>query len=563
MIAAPFASRPWIVALAAAVAAGCAGSSGGVQGTAIDTYEYGQPDATEVPVTTWTKIAADVVAGGKTFPGTLDPKGNLSIPGVPAGPYWLSLTSSRAGTTNPFPALTLIEVSAGTLDLGTPRTYRTGLKPMTKSSLIAINATLTLPWRVYTTDAMGNVTQPLDDSLQLVSRSTAVVGFYSASVVAASMSPPADKATSLGGWQVDALQAGAYSEAGNSQLSAAAKDQVVFLHNVAVQPTDMSQPAGSPWYAYQYNAVQEAFSPPPFDLTDGGTASVKGAFAAVAQKTFKMNVKGSAFAAAIADAPAGAAATFNTLPYMDVSLVLEAGTPTPGDGMDATLLDVTALSNVTYSNPACNPGSCDMTKCTTGCGTTASVTYPGDYQQSYRYGNPFPYGQELVVATFGFSNSFATLLNNKNLASAPGYVLVQTSASQASGAPLAPTIGLARSVTVAGQAAPVDKITSGVGVMPTIAFQPPSIGKPDAYQILVMQLDGLTASAFGTIFPSVVASIFTTATSVTIPAGVLQSGKHYYFRVRAIAAPGFDLAKPFAYQTTSASSQTYTGVVTP
>jgi hypothetical protein len=526
----------------------------GVQGTAIDHYELPLEADLPVPKTTWTSIAAE--SGGKSYPGTLDDKGTLQIPSVPEGPYMLALTSPEKHVPGAKDFVALYESSSRTLDLGTPRSHRSGLQPMTKSSYLIIDAPLAIPWHAYTDDGMGNV-QPLDDVLQLFSRSTAVDGFFTSSIDP-SMSPPKDGAKSLTGWRIDAFSASAYTELGVSQYSAAQHDDAAILHNVAVQVDEPAEASDSPWKSYQYDATQEAFQAKPFTLTDGGSVAIQGSFAPTTPKTFSLKYKGSAFKQLLADAPA--TPTSVSL-YMDVQM--EPGAPTPMEGADATLLEI-FLFRSSYENPACDPAACDMMLCTTGCGSGKKAAFPGDYARDYVYGNPFDYGQEIFYASLSFSvDVSALLLETPFTDRLRGYYYVTMPVGEASGADIAPVISLPRQVTVNGKAAPADGITKGVGQAPVIAFQPPSLGKPDFYTIRAVQLDDEMDATSAVIGHRTVLSISTTSTSVTIPSGVLESGKHYSFEITAAVAPGRDSARPFAYNEHDARAQTFTGIVMP
>jgi hypothetical protein len=216
--------------------------------------------------------------------------------------------------------------------------------------------------------------------------------------------------------------------------------------------------------------------------------------------------------------------------------VLEPGSPLPGQGADCTLFEVGA-----------------------GLGGTDS----GDLAQAFSYGNPFTYGQEQLWLTDGFWTTVTTLLPDGTPESLSGYLGVSVPAGDYDGKPLTPTLGLPRMVTVAGMATPLDKITSGVGATPEIAFQPPSLGTPDHYRIRVLQLDDEKLADGSTLPRRVILTMDTTATSVTIPPGFLLPEKHYYFQVAALSEPGRDPSRPYRYPARSFTAQTYSGVVTP
>src|SRR5262249_15339209 len=149
-------------------------------------------------------------------------------------------------------------------------------------------------------------------------------------------------------------------------------------------------PDGNPWNGYMYMSTQEYFQPAAFTMTDGGTTPLSGAFQATPQKTFALDLKTSAFNALFGGMTFDYAAT-------DVRVILEAGTPAPGVGAFATLLDANVTAGTAYSNPnpACQGAGCDPMMCPSGC-DAGTMVLPGDHAHMYSYGNPFKFGQELA-----------------------------------------------------------------------------------------------------------------------------------------------------------------------
>ena len=163
----------------------------------------------------------------------------------------------------------------------------------------------------------------------------------------------------------------------------------------------------------------------------------------------------------------------------------------------------------------------------------------------------------------GSNTRVDTLLPDMTPERLRGLFSINMPASEAFGAALMPTIGLPRHVTVNGEATPLDAITTGVGVTPTIAFAAPSFGKADVHHVRAVQLDDLKDAAGNVVSARYVLSMATTKTSVAVPTGVLQASLHYNFEVTAVAAPGYDLAKPYVAQARDARARTYTGLVAP
>lgn len=102
-------------------------------------------------------------------------------------------------------------------------------------------------------------------------------------------------------------------------------------------------------------------------------------------------------------------------------------------------------------------------------------------------------------------------------------------------ASLAPTLGPARSITVGGQPASAD--ITGVGVTPTVAWEPPALGTADIYRVGVYRLyasSGNTAYAWN-------GSVMTTGTSVVLPPGLMEAGQAYAIVLTAYATPNVDV----------------------
>jgi hypothetical protein len=81
---------------------------------------------------------------------------------------------------------------------------------------------------------------------------------------------------------------------------------------------------------------------------------------------------------------------------------------------------------------------------------------------------------------------------------------------------------------------------SGVGTTPTLSFTAPSIGSPDAYVIDLVE--AVPSNEAGL---DLLAKITTSATSFTLPPGLLRQGHAYGFRV--IALKGGSAAAPYRW----------------
>jgi hypothetical protein len=554
-------SVPLGLSLVALVLGGCGGESPGGHGggghggaaydgliaSAKDTYEPGTSPKETLPLdpARWASVSA-IGTDGTTYPGTLK-DGEVRIPSVPQGPYVLAITYPDHDDGVPG-GHRYIRTSARQLDLGSEHSCRSGLVAMTQPSMITLDATLGLPWHT-TTDPQGNPTGSQEDVLQLYSRGTGTLGAAVVDYSAPTMSP-LDGDTKLSGWQIDlqsALQAA--QETGVALFDAAQGDTLDLLHNVATHVVDPARTDG--WADYTYDATAEALRSAPFTLADGGEVSLQGSFTPAPQKTFSLDYRGSEFEALLSDAPGKLLDG-----WLDVGLWMEPGTPRPHVGGFATLFEVSYLqAKKTNVDPACTGPSCDYT-----------LAFPGDYAHDFSYGNPFDTGQELAFAQVYFRVDVAPLLPNDTQGPKQrlsGYFNLTAPAGELAGGPIRPTVSLPRNVKVNGAAAPTDAITT-VGPTPTITFDAPSLGEPTSYQINVVAVDDLVDASGAVVASSYGVGLFDIEDrSLRLPEGLLESGKHYYFQVRALLHPDGDPAAPFHYALHAAEAQTFSGLVTP
>jgi hypothetical protein len=536
-----------------------------VTGTAIDTYATINETVTApVKPTKWTSIEALVEQDAKlvSYPGTIAADGTITIPNVPDGPYWLVLTSPPPSNVPGFGGFkAFYALTSRTLDLGSLFSFRMDVESITQPTLVELNAALTEPWQAYEEDNQGNVLQELSDSLQIISCAADVNATAMAFNDGTPNSGPVNGATDINGWQLNANETFiGVGSPGAHLIRTDNKDDVMILHDVAVKVTaPMVPPAPDPWADYRYSSVKEAYSPTSAVMMDGATTMLNGSFVAVPQKTFSLDYKGSQFKMALADAPS--LNLFSS--FVSLSVAMEPGTPSPAYGGFATLLQVNANAIKTWTDPTCNPDMCDPMACGAGCSDAQTLIFPGDYTYTYSYGNPYTFGQEIASVSVGIRSDVTQLLpGDSTTERLQGSLYVQAPAAQVAGAPLAPIVGFARNVKVNGNAAPVEQVTAGVGTTPTISFEAPSLGTPEYYTARIIQLDDITDGSGGFRRNLTIASFSLTGTSIKIPDGLLQAGKHYYVQVIALAN-GVDIAAPFRAKAKYASATTYTGVITP
>lgn len=502
----------------------------------------------------WISISAMVEQDGgyTTFPGEVTLDSKLRIAGVPEGPYLLVLTSAPPASIPGAPRITsFFATSARTLDLGLTRDGRPDTVAITKPTTLHVDATLTKPWQSLTTDGMGNITQPREDSLQLISHNASMMSTFFA-IETTDGSFPADGATQVS-WNIDARWAFAY--AGDPVLVDGSKgDDFTLLHDV--EETVGVSDGVDPWKEATFRSTREALHPTVPTMTNGGTSTVSGAFTPVKPSSFALDYKGSAFNALLPGVPSNAS-------FVSVTIDLEPGTPQPLIGVHATLLDLFALGLTAYSNPACGGVGCDPATCASGCDLGHYVV-PGDYAHTFSYGNPFDFGQEIASVYVSVATDVTALLPEGTPDRLRASFILQAPVSEVNGRPVIPTLGVPLAIKVNGQEAPYTQVTKGVGWTPELTWSPPTLGTPTSYQVTVVDFTDLPDNSGSIADRLNIARFDLTEPRVRIPVGLLQFGKFYCFLVAARAQDADDRAAPYKVRPVhDALSQTFTGIVTP
>jgi hypothetical protein len=169
---------------------------------------------------------------------------------------------------------------------------------------------------------------------------------------------------------------------------------------------------------------------------------------------------------------------------------------------------------------------------------------PSDVTGTLRYGNPFPSSWGLVASA---STSFVVLLQVPGDAQpfrASASMNVSDRPAVLGGQPITPRVRPPRGLTVDGTPAySARSLSPGSHV---IAWQPPASGTPTIYSVGLRRLDLFSENSPR--FAVTVASFLVSGSNTTLrlPAGLVEPGKHYYVTVRAILAGSYDFArKPF------------------
>ncbi len=124
--------------------------------------------------------------------------------------------------------------------------------------------------------------------------------------------------------------------------------------------------------------------------------------------------------------------------------------------------------------------------------------------------------------------------------------------------PILPGVSMVTSPTIAGSSAFSSQ--TGVGLTPAIAWGAPVTGTPTSYRVVVEQV----VSAASPVPISVAAEFVTTATSVAVPAGILQVGSSYAVGFTArVSSADRPTTAPWATGATEADATVWSGVFTP
>jgi hypothetical protein len=161
-------------------------------------------------------------------------------------------------------------------------------------------------------------------------------------------------------------------------------------------------------------------------------------------------------------------------------------------------------------------------------GTSDTATTDFDLG-SQAYSNPF--SASLATVAYGASDQLDVHYENtagNGFASANAVIYTSTTTAPTSASPLAPVVSPVNNPTIAGVS--FFNNQSGVSATPTISWTAPTIGTVNAYQVYI----GMLINPASTIQNIPVANFITTGTSVSIPPGLLSAGTEYIAQINAI-----------------------------
>jgi hypothetical protein len=247
---------------------------------------------------------------------------------------------------------------------------------------------------------------------------------------------------------------------------------------------------------YQTNV--RVFVPEPFTMMDGETTTLMGSFMDVPQtESATIDWRGSAFEALRQD-----------IRPTDVSedehaelMVLHTS---PWPESTGALVSTADLVNI-------------------------EIDDPGDLDLGVAYGNPFPASWELLSDTWVESSGTLNDVDGDPV-SVTGFYWSRDLAADILHNPVQPAVGMVQTPLVDGRDA-LQRLT-GVGTTPVLEWTAPAEGTADYYEVLLMGLSSVADNPL--------ARIVTTNTAVRIPPDLLETGRAYFFYLRAVRDPDRD-----------------------
>jgi hypothetical protein len=257
----------------------------------------------------------------------------------------------------------------------------------------------------------------------------------------------------------------------------------------------------------RYNTISRFLTFPSVTQSDGKATTINGTFADVPQKqTVNLNVKAESFE--VYKAQVGPGAVQVAGPIVTLATAPAAGTYGALD-FSATLVRI-----------------------------TLPVASSGASFGALKYGNPYP-ADWGTFATVSASFDVSYLAPNAvTPVKQRAEVGLTTDLATLGAGPVEAQVGPVEGLKVNG----IDALIplSAVTATPTLSWSVPSLGAPTHYEVSVRALE----SKSGKTSARLVASLFTGATKLTIPEGILTSGGVYVIRVRAAVTSAAALTQP-------------------
>jgi hypothetical protein len=452
----------------------------------------------------------------QSFPGEYDGVGWLEFAGVPEAPYVLRRTDAGGRSW-----LTVLDVR----DIEADGVLRAGRS----TALVAQTSTPRLSLSVSSMTALGEA-----DALELYSRNVDALdslGRYDGE------SPPALGATALDGWT---LPWDAQNVVWQVPLVEPVAGDDLWLTHLVATPLFPELPPEEPddaWREAQLLRLVEATALGLDQaIDDGATAAASGSFVAVTTTPVSLDLRLDQLREEL-EANLGSPGTVLGVSCV-VRIVVAPGEDVPIEGMTPTLAEI-SVGNA-CSTVACEP----------------ETPPPGDRVVELEVGNPFDFGTELLQAGC-WALGYVTHPETQLLEHVRAYL--SFSRPLADVGPVAPTLGMPSDIHIGGEPCRMGDVLTGVGTTPTVSLAAPSLGTADHYAITVMRLEGPGAFGYGS--PSRVGGFETTATTFTLPEGLLEPGAYYHLQVEARAGRQLGQARAYAHAQHVANATS--GVFTP
>ena len=433
-----------------------------------------------------TPISALALPSFTEYSGSGAMDGTFSISNLPVGSFYLVLGTRY------------LEMSADSVDLSYSLVGRPDDRRATAPTDLTFNVTGLAAWQST-------------DELQMFSpgSATSAYGMESNAIAGA----PQVAATSLSGFEYDLSTA--YIP---NLIDGSSGDQLTLTH-LATQTDSVRV----------FRTAAETFVPDSFDVANGGTATLAGAFTPLTTTTSNVPWDRPAFAAELtAHSPGSQPTNFSTLA---ISTLPEAETR----GFYTSEPDVLIFA------PGYKTDS-----------TAVSATWA--------YGEPFPSTWTEFAWCRYYTYRFIQLPGTTNTAIFGRLLAYRELSTVSDQAPLEPEVGMVVSPQINGKDAFGTALMTGVGTTPTLSWSPPTVGVASRYYVTVNSV--LDQGGQTTLQET--ATIETALPQAAIPPGILTAGQTYVFEIGARSAPSIDLtATPNAYSFPEGWGTVTTTMVTP
>lgn len=462
------------------------------------------------PLTRYQSLS--IVADGQTYPGVLADASRIEFAGVPEVTYRMRALYTISPLLPDLPPFvfdtetdarelaTFAGIFAGRPDVARSPSRDTRLK-ISATGMQALGEDDRFELYSYGADALDSVRpsfDPLDGTNSPIAGDTALTGWITG------WSP----ATGWTDWPL---------------VDPSKGDDFTLAHLAARKLVDA--PTGEQlldmWSYADVEVLREVAALTSQPMIGGATTAAQGAFAPVGGQSVMLDVRLTEFEAA--GAPSGV--DYSTGCW--ISAYLEPGVEAPIIGMIPTLGAVSVESRYVPVDPLCPPDNCDPMLCAA---CDEIYLYPGDRVVPFEYANPYPGGTVRLSVSCG-RYTYVTDPNSFDYDSFYSGITVDGKLADLVQGPIVPRMGPVGDIRINGAPFAPDDLVSGVGLTPTISFAPPTLGKSDYYRVWIASTDDVydvddRLRRFHGVY-----AIHTTATSVTIPAGVLEPGGTYVVQV--------------------------------